>query len=76
MVYPRTQTQQGESVSEPETLLLILSLVGKSDIKEHRGNLSIPFFKKKVHVQKHHREAGKCRNIIPYINNLILSKYC
>ena len=33
-------------------------------------------FKKKVRRQKHHREADKCRNNIPYIKHFILSEYC
>ena len=71
----RPQPRQGESGAKPETpMLIILSLVCKFDI--FRGNLSNPFFEKKVLAEKHPREADKCRNNISYIDHLILCKYC
>ena len=71
MVYPRPQTSQGESVAKPETLLLSFVI----DINGVRGNYSTPFFKKKVHGQKHARQVTKGRNSGPYIRYFILSKY-
>ena len=74
--HPRPQRPQGELVTKPETLLLIiLSLVCKHDIKEVHGNKSIPVFKKKVLGWKHQREVDNCRNSSPYIGHFILSKY-
>ena len=46
VVNPRPQTPQGESGTKPgKLLLIILSLVCKSDIKEVHGELSNPLFK-------------------------------
>ena len=64
-------------VAKPGTSLLIIhSLTCQSDIKEVHGNLSRPFFERKVHGQKDHKEADKSRDSIPYIIHAILSKYC
>ena len=69
------QAPQEESVTKPRTLLMtIFILECKSDITGVRGNLSNPFFEKKVRGQKHPKEAYKCRNSIPYINDFLL--YC
>ena len=77
VVLPLPQTAQGNSVAKPGKLLLImLSLVSKSYIKLVHINLSNPFFKKKVHGQKHHKKADKCWNSITYTNFFILRKYC
>ena len=46
VVHPRHQTPQGESVVKPEAvLLMILTLVCESDIKEVRGNIFPLFIK-------------------------------
>ena len=75
MVLPRPETLQRVTVAKPGTLVLIvLTLVGKFDIRELCGNLSNPFLQKKVRRQKHSREADKCRNSISYINHSILSR--
>ena len=68
-------------IVKPGTLLLIiLSLICKSDIKEVHGKLSNPLCGKDVGGQKHPREMDKCRNAIPYMNHFIISnileKYC
>ena len=56
-------TLQKLSVAETGTLpLIILSLEFKCDIKVFHGNLSKPFFEKKVRGQKHPTDADKCRN--------------
>ena len=61
MIHPWPQTPHGEeSIAMPETFLRLIS---KSHIQEVHGNLSNPFFKKKVRGQKHSREANKCRII-------------
>ena len=77
MVHPRSQTQHGESVAKPRAFLLIIrSLVCKSDIKDIHGNLSNPFFEKNTGAQKIPIETDTCRNDIPYIIHFTLGNYC
>ena len=72
IVMPRSQTPRGESVAAH--LLIIFSLVCKSDIMEAHGNLYNPSSEKIVRGEKHPREADKYRNNIPHTNHLILGK--
>ena len=66
VVHPRPQMPQREPFAKAETLLLIiLSLVHNSDIKQTHCISSNPLFKKNVRGQKHPRNADKCRNSIP-----------
>ena len=52
LLSPNQSPQQGESIVKPGTpLLIILSLVCKSDMKEVHGNLSNPLSKEKVRGQ-------------------------
>ena len=71
-------TPHGESVAAPVTLvLIILSLISGSDIKDVKNKLSNPFSETNVHGEKHLREVDKCRNSVPNINNFILNDiYC
>ena len=67
MILPWPETPHGESVAKPGTpLLIILCLAYKYDITEVHGNLSNPFFEKKVRGQKHRRQADQCRKFPIY----------
>ena len=73
VVHPPPQTPQVESVAKPGTLLLIiLSLICESDIKELYGKFSSSLFKKTVRGQKHLRKVDERGNSIPYINHFKL----
>ena len=67
-IHPSPHMPKGESAKPEKLLLLILSLVSKSDEKEVPCILSNPLFKKNFRGQKHPREVDKCKNSIPNID--------
>ena len=64
-----TAPNTGQSVVKPEAvLLIILTLVRESDIKEVRGNIVL-LFKNKFRGQKYPGDVDKCTSNISYLTH-------
>ena len=77
-VHPSSQTPRDISVAKPGTLLLILlSLVCKTDRKDVHGKLSTPLFEKNVRGQKQSniKQLGARRRKLTILTLMVILKH-